>query len=74
MADNNKVIIIFGGAGRGQCIMWYLFSFVLLCIGCALCCAGELWAAALYVPFVISMVANDISLANSNTVSDKQNQ
>lgn len=41
--------------------MWYLFSFVLLVVGCALCCAGELWAVVLYVPFVFSMVANDIA-------------
>lgn len=54
--------------------MWYLVSFLLLFVGCVLCCAGELWAVVLYLPFIISMVANDISLANSNTVSDKQNQ
>lgn len=62
--------------------MWYLFSFILLCIGCALCCAGELWAVVLYLPFIISMVANDIekshkghiSHANSKAVTDKQNQ
>lgn len=54
--------------------MWYLVSFILLCIGCALCCAGELWAVVLYVPFIISMVVNDISHANSKTASDKQNQ
>ena len=46
----------------------------ILCIGCALCYAGELWAVVLYVPFIISMVANDISLANSKAITDKQNQ
>ena len=54
--------------------MWYLFSFVLLCVGCTLCCAGELWAVVLYVPFIVLMVCNDISHANSKAVSDKQNQ
>lgn len=74
MADNNKVIIIFGGAGRGQRVMWYLVSFLLLVVGCALCCAGELWAVVLYLPFIISMVCYDISLTNSKAVSDKQKQ
>ena len=62
--------------------MWYLVSFVLLCIGCVLCCAGELWAVALYVPFIVLLAWNDIdqsrqrniSRANSKTASDKQNQ
>jgi ABC-type tungstate transport system substrate-binding protein len=62
--------------------MWYLGSFVLLFVGCALCCAGELWAVVLYVPFVVGMVWNEIdqsrqrhiSRANSKTASDKQNQ
>jgi hypothetical protein len=50
----------FGGAGRGQRVMWYLVSFVLLFIGCVLCCAGELWAVVLYLPFMVGMVCNDI--------------
>ena len=54
--------------------MWYLVSFLLLFAGCVLCCAGELWAVVLYVPFAVLMVANDISIANSKTAGDKQNQ
>lgn len=41
-------------------IMWYLVSFLLLFVGCVLCCAGEMWAVVLYLPFVVGMVANDI--------------
>ena len=40
--------------------MWYLVSFILLVIGCVLCCAGELWAVVLYLPFIVGMVWNDI--------------
>lgn len=81
MADIDNVKF-FGGAGRGQCVMWYLVSFVLLFVGCVLCCTGELWAVVLYLPFVVGMVINDveqsrqnnISRANRKAVSDKQNQ
>jgi hypothetical protein len=62
--------------------MWYLVSFVLLFVGCVLCCAGELWAVVLYVPFIMLWAWNEIdqsrqryiSRANSKTASDKQNQ
>lgn len=65
-----------------NCVMLFLFSFLLLFAGCVLCCAGELWAVVLYVPFVVGMVWNEIdqsrqraiSRANSKAVSDKQNQ
>ena len=40
--------------------MRYLVSFILLVIGCVLCCVGELWAVVLYLPFIVLMVANDI--------------
>lgn len=40
--------------------MWYLVSFLLLFVGCVLCCAGELWAVVLYVPFMVCMVVNEI--------------
>lgn len=40
--------------------MWFLVSFILLFVGCALCCAGELWAIVLYLPFIVGMVVNDI--------------
>lgn len=40
-------------------VMWYLVSFVLLFVGCVLCCAGELWAVVLYLPFVVGLVWND---------------
>lgn len=59
--------------------MLYLVSFVLLFVGCVLCCAGELWAAVLYLPFIVLWLWNDIdqsrqraiSRANSKAVSDK---
>ena len=62
--------------------MLFLVSFVLLFVGCVLCCVGELWAVVLFVPFIILMVCNEvgqsrqrhISRANSKVVSDKQNQ
>lgn len=62
--------------------MLFLVSFILLFVGCVLCCAGELWAVVLYLPFVVGMVINDveqsrqnnISRANRKAVSDKQNQ
>lgn len=41
-------------------VMLFLVSFLLLVIGCILCCAGELWAVVLYLPFVVLMVAGDI--------------
>lgn len=40
--------------------MLFLVSFVLLFIGCVLCCAGEVWAVVLYLPFVVCMVVNDV--------------
>lgn len=45
---------------KGWCIMWYLVSFVLLLVGCVLCCVGELCAVVLYLPFIVLMVCNDI--------------
>lgn len=44
----------------GRVGMLFLVSFVLLFIGCVLCCAGELWAVVLYLPFIVGMVVNDI--------------
>lgn len=41
-------------------IMWYLVSFLLLIVGCALCCAGEMWGVMLYLPFIVLMVWGDI--------------
>lgn len=41
-------------------IMLFLVSFLLLVVGCVLCCAGELWAVILYLPFVVGMVCNDV--------------
>lgn len=62
--------------------MLFLVSFLLIFAGCVLCCAGELWAVVLYLPFVVLWAWNEveqsrqrnISLANSKAVSDKQNQ
>lgn len=66
----------------GRVGMLFLVSFILLFVGCVLCCAGELWAVVLYLPFVVGMVVNDvqqsrqgnISRANSKAASDKQKQ
>lgn len=59
MADNNKVIN-YGGAGRGQCVMLFLVSFLLMFAGCVLCYAGELWAAVLYIPFIMLWAWNEV--------------
>lgn len=40
--------------------MLFLVSFLLLFVGCVLCCAGELWAVVLYLPFVMGMAINDV--------------
>lgn len=40
--------------------MLFLVSFLLLFVGCVLCCAGELWAVVLYLPFVVGMVWCDV--------------
>ena len=60
MADNNKVTIISGGAGRGQRVMLFLVSFLLMFAGCVLCCSGELWAAVLYLPFIVLWAWNEV--------------
>lgn len=44
----------------GRVVMFFLVSFILLFVGCVLCCAGELWAVVLYLPFVVGMVVNDV--------------
>lgn len=44
----------------GRVVMLFLVSFILLFVGCVLCCAGELWAVVLYLPFMVGMLANDI--------------
>lgn len=58
----------------GRVGMLFLVSFLLLFVGCLLCCVGELWAVVLYLPFIVGMVVNDISRANSKAASDKQKQ
>ena len=42
--------------------MWFLVSFLLLFVGCVLCCAGEMWAVVLYLPFVACMVVNEVRI------------
>lgn len=71
MADIDNVKF-FGGAGRGQRVMWYLVSFVLLFVGCVLCCAGELWAVVLYLPFVVCMVVNDIEQSRQSAKNNRK--
>lgn len=51
----------------GCCIMLFLVSFLLLFVGCVLCCAGEMWAVVLYLPFVVGMLANDIDQSRQRT-------
>ena len=43
-----------------NCAMLFLVSFLLLFVGCVLCCAGELWAVVLYLPFVVCLVVNEV--------------
>lgn len=52
--------------------MWYLVSFLLLFVGCVLCCAGELWSVVLYVPFIISMVANDVQQSRQRAANSRK--
>lgn len=40
--------------------MLFLVSFILLFIGCVLCCSGELWAVVLYLPFIVLWACNDV--------------
>ena len=47
--------------------MLFLVSFLLLFVGCVLCCAGEMWAVVLYLPFVVGMLANDIDQSRQRT-------
>lgn len=54
-----------------NCVMLYLVSFLLLVIGCVLCCAGELWAVVLYLPFVVLMVCNDIAQSRQSANNRK---
>lgn len=51
--------------------MVYLVSFILLFVGCVLCCAGELWAVVLYLPFVVGMLANDVEQSRQRANSRK---
>jgi hypothetical protein len=52
--------------------MWYLVSFVLMFAGCVLCCAGELWAVVLYVPFIVGMVCNDIDQSRQRAENSRK--
>ena len=52
--------------------MWYLISFVLLVIGCVLCCAGELWAVVLYLPFIVLMVWGDIEQSRQRAKNSRK--
>lgn len=53
-------------------IMWYLVSFILLFVGCVLCCAGELWAVVLYLPFMVGMVCNDVEQSRQRAHKPRQ--
>lgn len=52
--------------------MWYLVSFLLLFVGCVLCCAGELWAVVLYLPFVVGMVINDVEQSRQRAKNNRK--
>lgn len=54
-----------------NCVMWYLGSFVLLFVGCVLCCVGEVWAVVLYLPFMVGMVCNDIEQSRQGAKNRK---
>lgn len=51
--------------------MLYLVSFVLLFVGCVLCCAGELWAVVLYLPFIVLMVWGDVEQSRQEAKNRK---
>lgn len=51
--------------------MWYLVSFLLLFAGCVLCCAGEMWAVLLYLPFIVLMVWCDIEQSRQEAKGHK---
>lgn len=52
--------------------MWYLVSFLLLVIGCVLCCAGELWAVVLYLPFIAGMVWNEVDQSRQRAKNSRK--
>lgn len=52
--------------------MWYLVSFLLLVVGCVLCCAGELWAVVLFLPFVVGMVVNDVEQSRKRAKNNRK--
>lgn len=52
--------------------MWYLVSFLLLFVGCVLCCAGELWAVVLYVPFIVLKVVNDVQQSRQSAINSRK--
>lgn len=51
--------------------MLFLVSFILLFVGCVLCCAGELWAVVLYLPFIMLWAWNE---AEQNKQRAKNNR
>jgi hypothetical protein len=52
--------------------MLFLVSFILLFIGCALCCAGEVWAAVLYLPFIVLMVWGDVEQSRKRAKNSRK--
>lgn len=52
--------------------MLFLVSFILLFVGCVLCCAGELWAVVLYLPFIVGMVWCDIEQSRQRANVSRQ--
>lgn len=56
----------------GRVGMLFLVSFLLLFVGCVLCCAGELWAVVLYLPFVACMVVNDVEQSRQRAKNNRK--
>ena len=54
--------------------MLFLVSFILLFVGCVLCCAGDLWAVVLYLPFIVGMVCNDVQQSRQRAEDSPQNK
>lgn len=52
--------------------MLFLVSFLLMFAGCVLCYAGELWAAVLYLPFVVCMVVNDVEQSRQRAKNSRK--
>ena len=52
--------------------MLFLVSFFLLFVGCVLCCAGELWAVVLYLPFMVLWAWNEVAQSRQRAKNSRE--